>query len=295
MTSISIWRLALVFMATFVTTAAPAFFSPSEAKSLCSKSEALTVQLPDPASGRRYEIYISLPADYSERPERNYPLLVIADGGRAFPKLSCDARLLAENSQVEEAVVVGLSYALGEALEDSRRRDYTPVTLPGSGRIYGGAAAYQNYLRDVVLHYVEDRYRLASGRRIFWGHSYGGLLGAHILLTEPSLFQTYILGSPSFWFADEAIYRLEDDYAKRRHQLNAHVLFYVGGLETSRHDPARKGKTNDMVAGMQKFQSRLRSRGYGGLNMSSKVIEGTDHISAVRPGFMWGLRTALGN
>ncbi|WP_161991808.1 alpha/beta hydrolase [Agrobacterium tumefaciens] len=281
-------------MATFVTTAALTF-SPSEAKSLCSKSEALTVQLPDPASGRRYEIYISLPADYSQRPERNYPLLVIADGGRAFPKLSCDARLLAENSQVDEAVVIGLSYALGEALEDSRRRDYTPVRLPGSGRIYGGAAAYQNYLRDVVLHYVEDRYRLASGRRIFWGHSYGGLLGAHILLTEPSLFQTYILGSPSFWFADEAIYRLEDDYAKRRHQLNAHVLFYVGGLETSRHDPARKGKTNDMVAGMQKFQSRLRSRGYEGLNMSSKVIEGTDHISAVRPGFMWGLRAALGN
>ncbi|OAM62018.1 hypothetical protein A8L48_06285 [Rhizobium rhizogenes] len=253
------------------------------------------MQLPDPASGRRYEIYISLPADYSERPERNYPLLVIADGGRAFPKLSCDARLLAENRQVEEAVVVGLSYALGEALEDSRRRDYTPVTLPGSGRIYGGATAYQNYLRDVVLHYVEDRYRIASGRRIFWGHSYGGLLGAHILLTEPSLFQTYILGSPSFWFADEAIYRLEDDYAKRRHQLNAHVLFYVGGLETSRHDPARKGKTNDMVAGMQKFQSRLRSRGYGGLNISSKIMEGTDHISAVRPGFMWGLRAALGN
>lgn len=295
MTSISIWRSALVLLAAFVTAVTLAFSSPSEAKSLCSKSEVLTVLLPDPASGRRYEIYISLPADYSERPERTYPLVVIADGGRAFPKLSCDARVLAQSGQVDEAVIVGLSYALGEKLEDSRRRDYTPVQLPESGRIYGGAAAYQNYLRDVVLPYVEDRYRIASGRRVFWGHSYGGLLGAHILLTEPALFQTYILGSPSFWFADEAIYRLEDDYARRRHQLNAHVLFYVGGLETSRQDPARQGKTRDMVTGMQKFQSRLRSRGYEGLNMSSKVIEGTDHISAVRPGFMWGLQATLGH
>lgn len=288
-------KTGMVFLAIIVAAASLWFSSPSEAKSLCSESKALTVQLPDPVSGRRYEIYISLPADYSERLGRSYPLVIIADGGRAFPKLSCDAHTLAENNHADQAIVVGLSYALGEKLEDSRRRDYTPVRLPESGKIYGDAAAYQSYLRDVVLRYVEDHYRVASNRRIFWGHSYGGLLGTHILLTESSLFQAYILGSPSFWFADEAIYEFEAGYARMHRQLNAQIFFYVGGLETSRRDPARKGETRDMVAGIQKFQARLRSRSYEGLNLSSIIIEGTDHVSSVRPGFIWGIKAALGN
>ncbi|WP_018236276.1 hypothetical protein [Ensifer sp. BR816] len=80
------------------------------------------------------------------------------------------------------------------------------------------------------------------------------------LSEEPSLFQTYVLGSPSFWFADGAIYELEASYAERHRQVEADVILYVGGLETSRYDPARKGKTRDVVAGMRKFEERLRAR-----------------------------------
>ncbi|MBP2236554.1 putative alpha/beta superfamily hydrolase [Sinorhizobium kostiense] len=253
----------------------------------------MTIELPDPVSGRRYEIYVSLPAGYSVDTLTSYPLIIIADGGRAFPKLSCDARMLQENKAIGPVVVVGLSYALGENLEDSRQRDYTPSPLSGSGKVYGGAAGYQRYVRGVVIRYVEEHYRIAPDKRIFWGHSYGGLLGAHILFTEPSLFQTYILGSPSFWFGDEAIFGLEAGIAQRQRQLNATVLLYAGGLETSRYDPARKGKTRDMIAGMQKFEERLRSRRYKGLEIVSTVIPGKDHISSVRPGFAWGLRATL--
>ncbi|WP_158704605.1 alpha/beta hydrolase-fold protein [Rhizobium sp. NXC24] len=114
--------------------------------------------MPDPVSRRRYEIYVSLPADYSESSGKTYPLVIIADGGRAFPTLSCDARALANSNAIDQAVIVGLSYALGENLEDSRRRDYTPVALPSSGKLYGGAAAYQRYLGDVVLPYLQHKF-----------------------------------------------------------------------------------------------------------------------------------------
>ncbi|WP_376745690.1 alpha/beta hydrolase [Sinorhizobium psoraleae] len=170
-------RVARVGVAILIAVSFVVLSSRTEARSSCSQRERATIELPDPVSGRQYEIYVSLPAGYSENRLTSYPLVIIADGGRAFPELSCDAWMLAESKAIGPAIVVGLSYALGENLADSRRRDYTPSPLPGSGKVYGGAAAYQRYLRDVVVRYVEDRYRIASDRRIFWGHSYGGLLG----------------------------------------------------------------------------------------------------------------------
>ncbi len=111
------------------------------ANAACNTVNPLTVPLPDPASGRRYEIYVSLPDGYAANPSKSYPLLILADGGRAFPKLSCDVRALAKSGAIgEEPVVVGLSYAIGEDLEDSRRRDYTPVADGPTSRVYGGAA-----------------------------------------------------------------------------------------------------------------------------------------------------------
>lgn len=290
-----IMPLRIGFLLTFLVISALTVLFPmvARAEPPCSTNDTLTVPMPDPISGRGYEIYVSLPSDYSANAKRRYPLVIIADGGRAFPKLACDARALADKGAVEQAIVVGLSYALGEDLQDSRRRDYTPTPLKGSGKAYGGAAAYQRYLREVVLNHIDRHYRVAPDRRIFWGHSYGGLLGANILLTEPALFQTYILGSPSFWFAEGAIYGVEEGYAAKHRQLQANVLLYVGGLETARYDAARKGNTRDMVSGMRRFEERLRSRHYRGLQLTSAIMAGKDHVSSVRPGFGWAIGTVL--
>lgn len=269
--------------------------SPAHAEADCKESETVTVSLPDPVSGRHYEIYVSLPSGYADDTSQTYPLVVLADGGRAFPKLGCSARAMAEGDPGKKAILVGLSYAGEEDLEDSRRRDYTPTKLAGASKAYGEAAAYQTYITNVVLSYIDAHYRVADGQRIFWGHSYGGLLGAHILLTAPSTFQTYILGSPSFWFGNSAILDFETRYASSHRKLDANVILYVGGLETARYDATRKGNTRDMIKGMQQFEKRLRSRNYDGLHLVSTVIPGKDHRSSVGPGFHWGLGVALGD
>lgn len=190
-------------------------------------------------------------------------------------------------------MIVGLSYAAGENLENSRRRDYTPIAHSSSNLAYGGAAAYQTYLRNVVLRHVESNYRTDPAQRHFWGHSYGALLGSHILFTEPRMFRTYLLGSPSFWYENGAIYQFEEAYAAAHRQLDATVLLYVGGLEVARYDQRRKGNTRDMVAGMQEFEARLRSRGYGGLRMASAIMKGNDHLTSIRPGFEWAMMSAM--
>lgn len=260
--------------------------------------------MPDPASGRDYDIEVTLPSDYEASAARRYPVLYYADGGHLGATANCLAKeprrlealkliklLHRQGRLAEEPILIGLSYAKGEGFAGSRARDYTPVAdKPG----YGGAAAYQAYLAKTVIPYVEAHYRADPARRLYWGHSYGGLLGARIVLTQPGLFRSYILGSPSLWFADHAIFGLADDYAKANSDLKANVLIYVGGEEISRYDPARRGSTRDMVSDVRTFEARLKALGYAGLSVHSLVVPGKNHRTTIPPGFTWAITSALG-
>lgn len=258
--------------------------------------------VPDPVSGRSYDIEVTLPSDYEAEPARHYPVLYYADGGHLAGSATCLAkepqrlkalksvkRLRREGKLQQEPILIGLSYAKGEGFATSRGRDYTPVAAkPG----YGGAEAYRRYLAETVIPHVESLYRIDPARRLFWGHSYGGLLGAHVLLTSPELFHSYILGSPSFWFGDHAILDMEANYAER--DLKANVLIYVGGDEIRRYDPARRGYTQDMVGDVRTFEKRVKARGFPGLTIRSLVVPQKNHRTTIPPGFGWAITSALG-
>lgn len=260
--------------------------------------------IPDLVSGRSYDVEITLPSDYQANPTKRFAVLYYADGGHLATSATCLSKeprrqealrlvrkLHREGRLADEPILVGLSYARGEGFAVSRARDYTPVA-DKSG--YGGAGAFQVYLGRTVIPAIEGSYRADPGRRLFWGHSYGGLLGARILLTEPGLFRSYILGSPSFWFADHAILSIEADYAKTHRDLEADVLIYVGGDEISRYDPGRRGNTKDMVADVRTFEKRLKSRGFPSLTIRSLVVAGKNHRTTIPPGFSWAITSALG-
>ncbi len=261
----------------------------------CDPAGIQTLPVPDPVSGRSYDVEISLPSGYDGAASTSYPVLYLADGGRGTRPVTCQIKALREKGDLaEEPIIVGLSYARGENLETSRNRDYTPVPRTPGDTAYGGAAAYQLYIRQIVLPYVENRFRADPGRRIYFGHSYGGLLGVRILLTEPSLFRSYILGSPSLWFADHAILAVEADYAKTNRDLKADVLLYVGGDEVRRYDPGRSGYTRDMVSDMRAFASRLERYGFPSLTVRSLVVPGKDHRKVIPPGLIWAITAVLG-
>lgn len=82
--------------------------------------------------------------------------------------------------------------------------------------------------------FIAARYRADPARSLFLGHSYGALLGAQILFTEPGLFSGYILGSPSLWYDRRHALKLETDYATRNADLPAKVYLYVGSFEAQR-------------------------------------------------------------
>lgn len=254
--------------------------------------------VPDPVSGRGYQVFIALPPSYATQPQRRYPVLYVTDADYAFPIIrQLGRRLNVEGPKVDEFILVGLSYAKGEDGGVSRQRDYTPTpngpsTAPANA-IHGQARAYQQYLRDEVKPFITGRYRTDPANTLFLGHSYGALLGAQILFTEPALFSGYVLGSPSLWYDKRHALTLEARYAKQHQDLKAKVYLYVGAFEALRKGDPRYNQTVDMVADNRALETALRSRKYPGLTLRSEVLNDEDHLTVAPRGFMHALKYLL--
>ena len=252
--------------------------------------------LPDPVSGRDYEVFVSLPASYDADPQRRYPVLYVTDADYAFPIIRQIARRVnLDGPVIEEFILVGLSYSQGDSGVVSRNRDYTPTPngpRRASSYVQGGGPAYQAYLTNHALPFIEDRFRADQKKRVLLGHSYGGLLGAQILFTDPTLFSAYVLGSPSFWYDDRHIMTMEAAYARAHRDLAAEVFMYIGGWEVPGAD-RRNTSGPDMVADVRAMEQRLTSRAYPNLKVRSTVLEDEDHLTVAPVGFNRALTAVL--
>ncbi|MBA4222016.1 MAG: esterase [Methylobacterium sp.] len=254
--------------------------------------------VPDPVSRRGYQVFVALPPSYAKEPQRRYPVLYVTDADYAFPIIrQINRRLNLEGPRVEEFILVGLSYAKGEDGAVSRRRDYTPTpngpSSAPAGTVHGQGRAYQTYLRDQVKPFIAARYRVDPARALFLGHSYGSLLGAQILFTEPGLFSGYILGSPSLWYDKRHVLGMEASYAARNRDLPAKVFLYVGEYEALRKGDRRYSQSVDMVADNKVLEKALKDRKYPNLNLKSVVLNDEDHLSVAPRGFTQGLKYLL--
>ena len=250
--------------------------------------------VPDPVSGRVYQVFVALPPSYDESPDRRYPVLYVTDADYAFPLArQIGRRLNVEGPKLEEFILVGLSYSVGDDGMTSRRRDYTPTRNGPSSApkeaVHGGAAPYISYLREQVLPFVAGRYRTDESRRLLLGHSYGALLGSQILFTDPDMFSGYIVGSPSFWYDRNVMSRFEKDYGAGHSDLKASVYMYVGEREA----PAF-GNDADMVADAKNMQAALRAHNYPSLRLKLDVLNDEDHLSVAPRGLTHGLKYLLG-
>ncbi|MFN7174837.1 MAG: alpha/beta hydrolase [Thermaurantiacus tibetensis] len=263
------------------------------------------VSIPAPELGRSYRYVVVLPPGYEKAPERRYPALFYTDAPQSTALIAgMVTRLSASGRGLEPAILVGLGYAEGDTGQYSRRRDYTPTPhgdidavsdMPGRPVVYGEAEAYRRHLETVALPELERRFRIDPARRIYLGHSYGGLFGVHVLLTKPEMFARYILISPSLWYDRRLMLARERGYASLNRDLPAKALFLVGSLETVEDpDPEPFGAAlNAMVEDQGAFVAALKARRYPSLEVESRVLEGEDHGSVYVPAVRMGLEWAL--
>lgn len=255
-------------------------------------------EVEDVVRKRIYPLFVSLPPDYAANPRRRYPVVYVTDADYGFPMLRLIGRRMnVEGPRIEDFILVGLGYATGEDGMTSRRRDYTPTPRGPSGAPpgarHGESRQYVAHLRDTVLPFVDARWRTDPARRVYVGHSYGGLLGAEMLLSEPGLFSGYVLGSPSLWFDKRHLLRELPARLQKAPPLRARVYLYVGELEALRRGEAGYQQQVDMVADNETLAAHLRARRDPGLALRSDVLRDEDHLSVAPRGFTRGLLHVL--
>lgn len=233
------------------------------------------VPIKDTKTERNYELYIELPEGYSEDNNKTYPVLYYTDAMWHLEMLSaCQEYIL------EDVILVGISWQkdINEDLKKeigahvSRFRDYSSrkSNKPEIQTKFqlGQANKHLDFIRNDVIKYVDNTYRTDPNSRTYFGYSMGGEFGAYILLTQPDVFNNYILGSPSI--KNEVAYLSElntkfgpFEASNRNTSLDANVFISYGSLE------------EEMVEPIEEFISLLKNRRDDGLSLKKEVIEGS--------------------
>ena len=214
-------------------------------------------------------------------------------------------------------LAVGIGYPVRDETEcfPLRSRDLTPdvddYVTQQSGWPSGGADRFHRFITDELKPWLGTNFDVDPDDNVYFGDSYGGLFGAHVLLSEPRTFRRYGLGSSSLWYNHGSIFESEARYAASNHDLPAKVFCSVGAYESpegdrlllawlpegeraeaeerSVRDLADYGEIN-MVTDQERFVSTLRSRSYPGLSIGSEVLPGEFHMTAPPINFSRAMR-----
>jgi hypothetical protein len=243
-------------------------------------------------TGADYQLLIATPPSYADS-GKTYPVVYMLDADYSFALTRNIVRHYVERGQLPEMILVGVAYP--GAAEDfkvyaaNRTRDYTPslnvpvsTTEPATVEpvARGGAVRFRNFIANEVIPFMAMNFPVGADRT-FIGHSYGGLFGAYVLLTEPELFKRYIIVSPSLWYDNGLIFNLERRTAVSRQAVDRtierHVFFAIGATET--------GKTMGapMVEQLKQFCRKLEARRDPALSLTLRIYPEETHDS-VFPG-----------
>lgn len=167
--------------------------------------ETKAITLPGPEGGAAYRIGVLTPR--RSAPEAGFPVLYLLDGQAALDLLRDD--LLARFPQDQLPVIVTLGYDVDTRIAgDDRTRDYTPPDPDGQpvadprGRPAGQADRFLSRLSQTILPAAEALVPVDPGRRMLWGHSYGGLFVLYAASRGDAPFSSYVAASPSLWWDD---------------------------------------------------------------------------------------------
>jgi len=233
-----------------------------------------------------FKIDVSLPKGYSDSNE-NYPVLYVLDGNRNFGIVAGTAEILHTGMDAPKMIIVGIGYKTDEEHAKFRSRDYLP-TISKNLEYSGGASNFLSFLENELIPNVESSYR-ADSSRILAGISYSGLFTMYALFNKPSLFNNYLIGSPSMYYDNEVIFEYEEEYASKNNDLDANVFLSVGTLE------AGFDMFPGMVSNVEKLSETLNNRKYSKLKLSTCLFENETHFSVMPATFSRGIRELVGS
>jgi predicted alpha/beta superfamily hydrolase len=140
------------------------------------------------------EFKVLLPPGYKPGSQKKYDVAYILDGEGNLEIFSQVQAYAKGMGFAPDLILIGVHNI-------DRTRDFTPTVMKRLP-ISGGADKFVSFLKQELIPYINKTYP-ASGQNILYGHSLGGLLAVHAMLTEPALFSSYVAADPSLWYDNE--------------------------------------------------------------------------------------------
>ena len=227
------------------------------------------------------------------------PVVFVLDGNTSFGLASQIVVPMTYSGDLPPILVVGIGYVVQSPMEvvALRSRDLLPVPEEGfaermsglgfpvpEGVAPGGADAFLSFIEDELKPYIESRYPVAAGDATLVGYSYGGTFATHVLLTAPSSFHRYVIGSPVLRRPGMDLIRDEQRFAANRERLDATVFMSAAEFEVE----------NRILPLTRQLMKALSGRSYDGFTFRSHEFPGETHESAIAPTISRGLRSVFG-
>lgn len=236
----------------------PVEFSPERTK---------TFSIQSISNGANYNIKVALPENYNPQVQ-TYPAIYVLDGEELFDFVAVKCN----DFPASNVLVVSIGYG------NDRSLDYTPTKATEGG---GGADNFMHFIKDELIPRMENEYGADTLRenRVLLGHSFGGLFAAYAFTNYNNVFGNYIVLSPSLWYDNQVVLRLEQDNRelnKNNHQL---VFLGMGQLEND----------GRMLAPFQAFYQRLNDN-YPDIIIRNHIEPHLDHKGSEKPNIIEGLR-----
>ena len=115
---------------------------------------------------------------------------------------------------------------------------------------------------------MDSTYRTIPGDRTVNGYSIGGLFALYTLFTQPNTFSRYIIGSPYLIWDDYSIFDYEENSPEKISDKKINLFISVGSEES---EEKYFNPTDELVL-------KLQERNYSGLNLETKVFDGSTHL-----------------
>lgn len=231
----------------------------------------------DSADGQRhYQLWVGKPDQAP--PASGYPVLYMLDGNAALGGLKPDA-LQALSHKASAPVLVAVGYAGHQRIDRTGRTlDYTPGPArpdPLTQQPSGGADAFLDLMEQRIKPAVAERVKSDPRQQTLWGHSYGGLLVLHALLSRPHSFQHFAAASPSLWWlGPERLAAAQQGFQQRLKDTPTSLLLMRGEAEPAapRSSPTTTAADNQAVQALLDNLHQVK-----GLTVEYKPFPGLGH------------------
>lgn len=237
-------------------------------------------QLPSAFVNDTFKVHVYFPRGYHETDDQ-LPVVYLLDAEYSFGAVAYTIRRLIKDDLIPPVLLVGVAYEVSyDEYYRRRERDFTPTfahvdDFPRAGH----AGNFAQYLREELIPFVNETYRVDPDDRTIVGLSFSGLFSTYVLFQETRLFNRYIIVSPSLWWDNGVTFGYESNYGSRHADLEAHVYFAAG------EDDGR-----NILRDLRRMEQVLEERRYIGLEYEVRLFPDETHRTVFPIAVSHGLR-----